>query len=158
MQRELDALDLKLIDALRIDGRKPNKALAAELGVSEATIAARIRALKQSRTMKVTLQRDMYAFGYQYLCAAEVSVGGRAVDAVARDIVRLSEITSVSVLLGSPELFFSFYARTRGEIASLLATKVGRIRGVDRIETHIALDLVKHDSGLADLADPAKSP
>ena len=155
MQRELDALDRELIEALRSDGRTPNKALAARLDVSEATIAARIRALKQSRTMKVTLQRDMYAFGYQYLCVSEVYVAGRAVDAVARDIVRLPGIASVSVLLGTPDLFFSFYARSRDEISATLTTRIARIKGVEKIETHIALDLVKHDSGLADLADTA---
>ena len=152
MTRTLDTLDLKLIDALRNNGRTPNKALAQRLGVSEATIATRIRALRESRTMHVTLQRDMYAFGYQYLCAAEVYVADRRVDGVARELAKLDEIASVSVLLGSPEIFISFHARSREEMTRVIVGCVAAVKGVARIETHIALELVKHDSDLAALA------
>ena len=53
-----DNLDLRIVDQLRADGRKPAKYIAAELGVVEATVTARIRALGEGRVMRVLAQRN----------------------------------------------------------------------------------------------------
>lgn len=50
-------LNLSIIDLLREDGRRPNKEMAALLGVSSPTIAARIRAMQDARILHVTAQR-----------------------------------------------------------------------------------------------------
>ena len=56
----VDEIDLKIIEALREDGRTPNKTLAMQLGVSETTIASRIRGLRERKIMLVTLQPGAY--------------------------------------------------------------------------------------------------
>ena len=42
----LDALDLKLLHALQIDGRAPFSRIAEVLGVSDQTVARRFRRLR----------------------------------------------------------------------------------------------------------------
>lgn len=59
MSRAPDALDLSIIEQLRVDGRLPNKLLAERLSVSEATVAARLRALSDQGTMRVYFARPL---------------------------------------------------------------------------------------------------
>ena len=75
-----DTLDLGVIEQLRADGRKPAKYIAAELGASEATITARIRALGENRVMRVLAQRNMGRLNERIACFVEVSVRGRSTE------------------------------------------------------------------------------
>lgn len=66
MPKVPDRVDLQIIEALRRDGRTPNKSIAKLLDVSETTIASRIRSMTERNVMRVTLQRDIYSLGYQF--------------------------------------------------------------------------------------------
>lgn len=152
MSRLPDELDLKIIDQLRDDGRLSNKALAEDLGVSEATIAARLRSLSEDRTMHVTAQSDMYALGYEFMCFVDVYVSGRNVSEVAGELAQIEAIHSVSASLGSPELLLMCYATDRHALLQLLHESIASVRGVEHIETSIALDVVKYRADFAALS------
>src|SRR5262249_4748614 len=87
-----DEIDLCIIDALRKDGRTPNKSIAKVLNVSETTVASRIRSLTERNVMQVALQRDIYSLGYQFQGFLDVYVTGRNVDLVAADIMPISGV------------------------------------------------------------------
>src|SRR4030095_15819824 len=103
--KPIDDLDRRIIELLREDGRAPNKLLAAQLGVSETTIAIRIRSLRERKVMLVTLQRDFYSQGFDLQCLGDVYVSERKVEAVARDLADLPNVTIVTMNFGSPEIF-----------------------------------------------------
>jgi DNA-binding Lrp family transcriptional regulator len=147
----VDEIDLKIIEALRADGRTPNKTLAIELGVSETTIASRIRGLRERKVMLVTLQRDIFAQGYEFQCIAEVYVANRKVDAVAADLCKL-DLSSVALTLGSPEITVVFSARDRADMMRVIGEQIAQVRGVERVETHVVLDVRKYESSYGDLS------
>jgi len=152
VDRPVDDIDLSIIDALRADGRVSNKLLAAQLGISETTVASRIRGLRKRRVMLVTLQRDMFSQGYELQCFADVFVARRKVVSVATDLAKLDAIMSVSLTLGSPEIVLVFHARDRHDMLDVLDRQIAPIKGVVRIEMHIALDIRKYESHYADLS------
>ena len=80
----IDDIDRKLIELLRIDGRTPTRALANEIGVSETTVASRLRQLRDEKIMQVTLRQDLYAKGFDQQCFADVYVSGRPIELVGR--------------------------------------------------------------------------
>lgn len=147
----LDDIDRMLIDALRKDGRTPNKALAAQLGVSEATVASRLRQLHDDNVMRVILRRDLYSKGYALQCFADVCVAGRQVREVADDLARIGAVTSVSLLLGTPEILVVFNARDRHDLMRVQNEELAAVQGVARIEIHVALDIRKYKAGYARL-------
>lgn len=151
MTKVVDEIDLKIIEALRADGRTPNKTLAIELGVSETTIASRIRGLRERKVMLVTLQRDIFAQGYEFQCIAEVYVANRKVDAVAADLCKL-DLSSVALTLGSPEITVVFSARDRADMMRVIGEQIAQVRGVERVETHVVLDVRKYESSYGDLS------
>jgi DNA-binding Lrp family transcriptional regulator len=150
--KPIDDLDRGIIALLRQDGRMPNSEIAAQLGVSETTIAGRIRSLRQGRVMFVTLQRDFYSQGFDLQCLGDVYVEGREVEAVAGDLAALPNVTIVTLNIGSPEIFIAFNARDRADVVTIANEQLARVRGVDRIETSIALDIRKYESWFGNLA------
>jgi Lrp/AsnC family leucine-responsive transcriptional regulator len=150
--KAIDDLDRRIIDRLREDGRAPNKQLATELGVSETTIAIRIRSLRERKVMLVTLQRDFYSQGFDLQCLGDVYVSGREVEAVARDLANLPNVTIVTMNFGSPEIFIAFNARDRSDVVRIIEEQLAQVTGVDRIETSIALDIRKYESWFGNLA------
>jgi DNA-binding Lrp family transcriptional regulator len=147
----LDQIDLALIEALREDGRRPNKALAHKLGIAETTVASRIRQLREDKVMLVTLRRDLYSKGYDLQCFADVSVSGRSVQAVAEDLAKIGPVSSVSLMLGTPELVVVFNAVDREDLLRVLEEEIARIEGVARLELHTAVDIRKYQTGYANL-------
>lgn len=149
----IDHIDLALIEALREDGRMPNKTLARRLGIAETTVASRIRQLREERIMAVILRRDLYSKGFDLQCFADISVSGRAVEKVAEDLARLDVVSSVSLMLGTPEILAVFNAADRRDLLQVLETQVARIKGVGRVELHAAVDIRKYQTGYANLVN-----
>jgi len=124
------------------------------LGVAESTVALRIRQLRNERTMLVTLRRDLFSKGYELQCFADISVRGRDVDEVARDLARMGEVSAVNVMLGSPEVSVTISATDRADLQRILGQELASIRGVARIEIHTAIDIRKYQPGYANLGNP----
>lgn len=147
----LDDIDRQLIEELRKDGRTPNKTLAGRLGVSETTVASRLRQLHDEKIMRVVLRRDLYSKGYELQCFADIHVSGRAVELVANDLAKIDAVTSVSLLMGSPEIMAVFNARDRSDLLRVQNEEIAWVKGVARLDVHIALDIRKYKAGYADL-------
>lgn len=153
-----DTLDLGVIEQLRADGRKPAKYIAAELGASEATITARIRALGENRVMRVLAQRNMGRLNERIACFVEVSVRGRSIDDVAADLARIEAVSGVNVVVGSPEVMLYAFVENNLQVVSLLQNQIGHVPGVDRIEVSIALDIRTYRSDYGNLASGVVGP
>ena len=78
----LDDLDRAILLQLREDPQRPNKSVADSLAVTEATVAARIRAMENDGVMKIMAQQSFSAAGYEVLANVDLCVSGRAVGAV----------------------------------------------------------------------------
>jgi DNA-binding Lrp family transcriptional regulator len=146
MTKTPDEIDLRIIDALRQDGRTPNKSIAKQLNVSETTVASRIRSLTERNVMQVTLQRDIYSLGYEFQGFLDVYVAGRNVDAVAADIVPIEGVLAVAIYLGSPDIFVSFAARDRADLSRIVIQEIAGIGGIARVESYFALEIRKFES------------
>jgi len=150
-QTSIDSLDLKIIDALRAECQLSNKELALRFRVAESTIAGRIRTMREKGVMKVVAQRDVRSLGYEFFCLADIHVAGRSVKLVAADLAKIEEITSVSLLLGSPAIIVQVNGRDRKHLLQVLEEEIGRVRGITTIETTLALEIVKFDSDYGEL-------
>ncbi len=153
-QKPLDDLDLAIIAELRRDGRTPNKTLAEKFDVSETTISARIRALTDNKVMRVMALRDLRALGYDFLGFADLHIQGRATDDVAEELAAIDEVMSISQMLGDPELICQISARDRHHFLEIIETKIGRVRGVTRIATQLALEVAKYRVDHGNLDSP----
>lgn len=59
----LDQLNGAIVAALQENPSRTNKDIGQTLGVSEPTIAARIRAMEDIHVMRIMMQRDITGYG-----------------------------------------------------------------------------------------------
>ncbi|MFU8763779.1 MAG: Lrp/AsnC family transcriptional regulator [Haliea sp.] len=143
-QIELDDTDHRIIALLRDDGRLPYRSIARELGLTEATVRARIRRLEDSRTMRVVAVTDIEAAGYGMLLAIGVQVENRSPEEVARELAMIPEVFSVNVVVGAQDLEILMVAEDQDALHRLLQERIATMAGVRRLTPSLAVNVLKN--------------
>lgn len=140
----LDDTDWRLIELLRADGRAPLRTLAEVLGLTEAAVRSRLRALEGSGCMKVVAVADAAASGFDLLLAVGVEVDGRPALEVARALAAVPEVFSVCQVVGTYDIELLIVARDHDHVARLVTDTLVNVPGVRRILAGLAVDVLKN--------------
>lgn len=135
---------------LRSDPRSTNKAIAQNLGFAESTIAQRIRTMSDLNIMRVIAQREIFSDDFQLMCLVEIGVTGN-VDQIAKQLINLPEVTSVSRCLGRPQLLANVRSKNRQHLDEVLRQKIGLLKNVSGTMSHVCLRIIKLEAGFGDL-------
>src|SRR5262245_34576262 len=73
---EISDLDLKIIEELQGDGRRPFTQIAAQLGVSEAAVRARTSRLMERGVLQIVGVADPLKLGYDQMALIGVRCDG----------------------------------------------------------------------------------
>ena len=147
----LDDLDRSIIARLKQDPHTTNRALAEGEGVTEQTIAARIRRLEDADLLRVLGVLDAKAAGYGLFVIVGIQVAGRTPAEVAEEVAALPNVTGINSCLGGFELMATLYARDQRDLFEQLETRIGAIRGVEELESFLVLERVHHRTDWARL-------
>lgn len=142
---EFDELNQKIVALLQDDPSISNKELGDRIGVSEVTIAARIRGMEEANILRVMMQRDFRSLGYNLSALIDINVSGRHPDAVAHDVAGISACTSVSLALGSPDIVAHVLACDPGHLQAIIDAELAPIEGIASYEVNLSLDIIKMD-------------
>jgi DNA-binding Lrp family transcriptional regulator len=142
--QRIDDLDRSIIDRLKRDASATNRALAEALGVTEQTIAVRIRRLEDANLLRVVGLLDARAVGYGLFVIVGIQVAGRPPVEVAAEVAAFPFVTGVTSCLGGFELTASLYARDERDLFDVLERRIGAIRGVEELESFLVLERVHH--------------
>jgi Lrp/AsnC family transcriptional regulator for asnA, asnC and gidA len=148
----IDDTDFRLIALLRRDGRMSTRELARALGLTEATVRARLRRLEETQTMRVVAMTDYRLAGFNLIASIGVQVKGRDAGAIAEDIARLPQVLDVQIVIGACDIEISVAAGERDQLA-LLLQEVAKIEGVSRLNAGMALDVYKFQWGWVPFLD-----
>ncbi|WP_288050570.1 Lrp/AsnC family transcriptional regulator, partial [Acidiphilium sp.] len=130
-----DPLDDRLITLLRHDGRRSISDLAIELGVSRATVRARIDRLERSGVIigyTVILRADTVAAPVRGLMLIEVE--GHAADRVVRALSAFPEVVEIHTTNGRWDLIVELASPTLADLDGILR-RVRLIPGITASET-----------------------
>ena len=147
----LDDLDRSIIAQLKSDAHATNRALAESQGVTEQTIAARIRRLEDANLLRVLGMLDAKAVGYGLFVIVGIQVAGRTPSEVAEEVAALPSVTGLNSCLGGFELMATLYARDQHDLFEQLEKHIGAIRGVEELESFLVLERVHHRTDWAKL-------
>lgn len=134
----LDATDRQLIALLRSEARMPVAKLAAALGVTRATVRARLDRLVTSGIITgftVTV-RDVEPGGVRAVTLIEVD--GRHAESVIRRLSGLPEIRALHTTNGRWDIVAEIEVPTLGDFDTLLRT-IRQFEGIANSETSILL-------------------
>ncbi|MFD2174568.1 Lrp/AsnC family transcriptional regulator [Rhodobacter lacus] len=135
----LDETDGRLIAALRRDGRAAVSDLAAQLGLSRATVRARIERLTargEIAGFTVLTRSDIASAPVRGMML--LTVDGRATERVIARLLGLPPVQAVHTTNGQWDLIAEIGARSLSELDETIA-QIRRLEGVNRTETNLQL-------------------
>ncbi len=151
-----DGLDFDIIRQLREDGRRPAKTIALALGITEATVTARINALSEASVMRVMAQRNVAHLRTRLFCFIRVWIRDRSSQAVANDIAAFAGAGSVMLMMGSPEIHVTALVEDNDGLLALLQDHIAQVPGVARLDASVTLKAYKYRYDVVSLS-PALS-
>lgn len=141
---ELDELDRKIIDFLRVDGRIPYTTIATELSVAESTVRKRISRLIESGVVKIVGIVDPAKIGYGTVAIVGVKVEGAALESVVNRLMELPETRYIGVITGEYDLTVEVAFRSSEELYNFVTHTLRNIPGVVDSRTSLLLKVFKH--------------
>jgi Lrp/AsnC family transcriptional regulator for asnA, asnC and gidA len=139
--RGLDGVDQSIIEALQKNGREPFRRIAAQVGVSEATVRARYARLCGENILQVTGVTNPLELGFD----AQAMVGIRTTGApepVADEIAKWDEAGYVVVTAGQYDILVELVCADRRQLLEL-TNKIRSLAGVASTESFLYLALWK---------------
>jgi len=145
----LDDLDRRIVDKLARDARISNRAIAAELGVTEGTIRTRIKRLQTERLIQFTVVTDFRMAGSPNLCMIGINADPARVSALATELSEIPEISCVVILLGRYSLLAMALMTSVEALSDLVTDRIRPLKGVRGVETSISVHNIKYEPGMA---------
>lgn len=140
-----DDLDRKLIVELTRDARRSFRDLAASLGVSTSTVAARIRRLEESGIARgYSVLSDHLKLGYDLTAVTEIVVSKGRLLEMEREIAKLKGVCAVYDVTGDTDGIVIAKFRDRESLSSFTKSLLA-LPFVERTNTHLVLTTVKED-------------
>lgn len=148
----MDALDLKILDALQRDARHRNADLARELGVAPSTTLERVRRLEERgcfRGFNAVLAQEKLGFNVQAMVAVALGEHNTGVIIPFEQGVReVPFIRACYHVTGQFDYLLHVTAIDLDHLGRLIKEDIGSLPGVGRTETHLIFSEIKTDQGL----------
>lgn len=146
---QLDQIDREIIDHFSRDARISNRAVADVLGITEGTVRARLKRLREVGLVRFTALTNLSRLGTMHILFIRVKVDLQRVRHVARSIAEMDEIKCVVITTGTHNILAMCSAQDIADTLAVLTTKIGALDGVRSMETSIALRNVKYNASTA---------
>jgi len=126
--RPLDHVDQSIIEALQKNGRESFRRIAAEIGVSEATVRARYGRLCDDDILQVTGVTNPLGLGFDAMAMVGIRTGGSP-EPVADEISKWEEAGYVIVTAGQYDILVELVCADRRQLLELTS----RIRALESV-------------------------
>ena len=151
----MEKTEMSILNILTEDARTPISQIAVMLGEDEAKIADTIARLERQRIILKypTLVNWERVDVDQVEAMIEVRVTpqrGEGFEAIAEQIYRFEEVSSVYLMSGGYDLLVNMKARTMRQLALFVAEKLSTIEHVISTATHFVLKKYKDQGVLMD--------
>ena len=143
----VDEKDLQIIDALRRNARAPFTEIAKRLGISEAAVRNRVKALeKESVIRKFTVLLDPSKLGYQTVALVGADVDPDRLLEAAKSLAEITSIKNMALTTGDHMVMMEIWAKNGKELTDILTKQVGEIPGIKRVCPAIVLERIKEET------------
>jgi len=126
----LDGLDRGIIKELQDDGRRAFRDIARQVGVSEATVRARVKRLRDARVLQILGYVDPAALGYGVLVMLLIKVAPSFHEQAIEELTSWHETTWVSTTLGRSNVYVQMLCRDSADLYGLLSNRLSDLGGI----------------------------
>jgi len=149
--RNIDGTDCDIIQLLQKDGRVTNIELARKLGVSEATVRARMKRLIDEEIIQIVAVSNPIKLGFRVTGSIKIRVDIKKMDAVIRELKQIEALWFIVQMTSGTGIYTEFVVRSMEELNTLIMQKINPIEGVLDTETNLIMKFIKrrYDWGTA---------
>src|SRR2546428_5781457 len=135
----IDEIDQRIIEALQLDGRRPFTKLAAELGISEASVRQRVANLINTRVMQIVAITNPIKLGFSLASMIVIRVSGDRLLEVAEEISAFDEVIYLILCTGRFDMLAEVVCRDNDHLLKFLTAKLYKVQGVQQAQTYMYL-------------------
>jgi Lrp/AsnC family transcriptional regulator for asnA, asnC and gidA len=134
-----DATDWKIIEILQ-KGYVPNNTIARELDISEGTVRARLKKLRDAGVLEVKALINPDALANKQLALVAMRVAeSRLLESKAEEVAKLENVLSVSIASGRYDLIAEVLVDSNRGLVRFLTEELSSVDGVLSSESFLML-------------------
>lgn len=149
---QLDAIDLKILQALQADGRQPLAKLGETVGLSPSPCLRRIRLLEKAGVIaRYVAVLDQRRVGLPISVFASIKLERQeeqALNRFAKAVARWPEVLECYLMTGQRDYLLRIVVEDLAAYERFLKEKLTRHAGIASIESSFALEQVKYTNAL----------
>jgi Lrp/AsnC family transcriptional regulator for asnA, asnC and gidA len=140
---QLDETDLKIVEAMRRDGRVAFAQIAEQLNVSPGMIRQRYNRLVETGYLKVVAITNPSRMGLKTMAMIGIHTDGDKMLQVADQIAALDEVIYIVIVSGRYDILAEVICRDHADLLKFLTEKLAKVKGVRETESFMHLKIVK---------------
>ncbi|CAN5320834.1 Lrp/AsnC ligand binding domain-containing protein [soil metagenome] len=139
---EIDKTDLKILEILMQDAKKPFTEVAKKAFVSQGTVHVRMNKLQEAGIVERTTLKINYAkLGYDVTAFIGIYLEKSSLyEQVLEKLKQIPEIINVHYTTGNWSMFVKIHCRDTTHLKEVLHEKMQQVEGIERTETIISLE------------------
>jgi Lrp/AsnC family leucine-responsive transcriptional regulator len=147
----MDAVDAAIVDLLQADARTTQADIARKVGLSQPSVAERIRKLEEARVVTGYVARvDPKKLGKDITAFISVDIEHpRHFEVFAKKVMAMDEVLECHRVAGMESYVLKVRTEDTGTLDRLLVGKLRTIPGVTRTHTTIVLASIKEETRVA---------
>jgi Lrp/AsnC family transcriptional regulator, regulator for asnA, asnC and gidA len=138
----LDDVGKAILRQLQEDGRRSYTAIGDAVGLSEAAVRQRVKALVDSGALQIVAVADPITLGFGVMASVGVTVAGDSRRA-AETISEIDEVDYCVLTSGRYDLQLEIVCRDNEHLLSVINDRIRTVEGVRETETSICLRVHK---------------
>lgn len=160
----VDATDLRIIGALRENGRRSIVDISQDLGIPRSTVKRRLDALIDQGVLMITPYVDSAKLGLAIHVHLNIRLAPERYSVAIQAIAELTEIRWVAVTTGPYDVVAEGFFASPDHLHEFIRDRFSIIDGIRSVETSVILSLEKFDfhwdeiRAMADLYPPSHIP
>ena len=144
-KNSIDDIDQRIIEALQQDGRRPFTKIAADLGISEASVRQRVSNLINNQVMQIVAVTNPIKLGFSLASMIGIRVSGDRLIEAAQEISAFDEVIYLILCTGSFDMLAEIVCRDNEHLLNFLTEKLYKVPGVQQAETYMYLRVCKQN-------------
>ena len=139
---EIDKTDLKILEILIQDAKRPFTEVAKKVFVSQGTVHVRINKMQEAGIVEKTTLKINYAkLGYDITAFIGIYLEKSALyESVLEELKKIPEMTNIHYTTGNYSMFVKIHCRDTNHLKEVLHDKMQQVNGIERTETMISLE------------------
>lgn len=139
---KIDNVDLKILEILMQDAKKPYTEVAKKAFVSGGTVHVRMSKMEEAGIVEKTTLKVNYAkLGYDITAFIGIFLQKSALyEQVMTSLKTIPEVVSIHYTTGNYSMFVKIHCKDTNHLKMVLHDKIQQIEGIERTETMISLE------------------